>query len=97
MVGDRDLRPPELLEDTMSDFTGTRYVEVDSEQAGTPEYVSWLEQRVEGLEDEHNDRLQLLEAIRFAVDRLPETPANVPVRAKLEMALTDLVVAEETT
>ena len=37
----------------MSEYKGTRYVEVDNEQAGTPEYVVWLEaklSKMEGLE-----------------------------------------------
>ncbi len=34
----------------MNGFNGTRYVEVDGEQAGTPEYVAWLEKKANMLE-----------------------------------------------
>ena len=37
----------------MSEFKGVRYVEVDGEQAGTPEYVAWLEKKVNMLEALH--------------------------------------------
>jgi len=39
----RESRNGASIGGSMMDFTGQRYVEVDSEQAGTPEYVAWLE------------------------------------------------------
>ena len=52
------------------------------------------ESLVEDLENAYLDRTQLLGAVRFAVDSLPETSQNIRVRAKLEMALTDLVATD---
>lgn len=46
----------------------------------------------ENLADANSDRTQLLKAVQFAVDFLPETSHNLKVQAKLEMALTDLLI-----
>jgi len=61
---------------------------VDVELTALHEQVESL---LEDLENAYIDRTQLLGAVRFAVDSLPETSQNIRVRAKLEMALTDLV------
>ena len=47
----------------------------------------------EDLENVDSDRLQLLEAVQFGVESLPETSGNIKVRARLEMSLTDLIMA----
>ena len=47
----------------------------------------------EKLEDTNSDRLQLLKAVQFGVESLPETAPNIKARARLEMSLTDLIIA----
>ena len=55
----------------MTEFNGTRYVEVDNEQGGTPEYVAWLKEEVEGLHTHadlvESDRDALLAVVKAGI------------------------------
>ena len=83
----------------MSDFTGTRYVLVDEEQAGTPEYVTWLEQRVARLKGVAQEAERIATEAHLAADHyaydLMRTVLR-PLVGNMEMSV-EQALAEETT
>ena len=51
----------------MTSFIKTRYVEVDGEQAGTPKYMTWLEQELESSRYQITRAIAQLDAITLPV------------------------------